>query len=46
MTQQLNDIMARNVVAIEFKQSIKESAALMRQHNIGSIPVVQNVTSQ
>ncbi|AXF57785.1 CBS domain-containing protein [Salicibibacter kimchii] len=35
-------MMARNVVSIDPNQSIQEAAALMEQHHIGSLPVVQN----
>ncbi|WP_339147832.1 MULTISPECIES: CBS domain-containing protein [unclassified Sutcliffiella] len=42
MTQTLNNIMAKNIITIEATQSVKEAAALMQQHNIGSIPVIQN----
>ena len=42
MTQNLNDIMARNIVSVDASQTVQEAAALMQQYNIGSIPVVQN----
>ena len=40
--QNLGSMMARNVVSIDPTQTIQEAAALMEQHNIGSLPVVQN----
>ncbi|MGF7186703.1 CBS domain-containing protein [Desulfitispora alkaliphila] len=42
MSQTVNEIMTKNVVSISSQQTIKEAAQLMKQHNIGSIPVVDN----
>lgn len=39
---QLREIMTSNVVTINETQSVQEAAALMSQHNIGSVPVVNN----
>lgn len=39
---QLRNIMTSNVITVQESQSIQEAAGLMRQHNIGSIPVVNN----
>ncbi|MEH7238148.1 CBS domain-containing protein [Bacillus sp. JJ1562] len=39
---QLRDIMTSNVVTVNETQSVQEAAALMSQHNIGAIPVVNN----
>lgn len=39
---QLRNIMTSNVVTVQETQSIEEAASLMSQHNIGSIPVVNN----
>lgn len=39
---QLRDIMTSNVVTVKETQSVQEAAALMSQHNIGAIPVVNN----
>ncbi|AEG61666.1 CBS domain-containing protein [Desulforamulus ruminis] len=42
MTQSLKDIMTQNVATIGPDQSAQEAARLMSQHNVGSIPVVEN----
>lgn len=42
MAQSVNEIMTKNVVSISSKQSIQEAAQLMKKHNIGAIPVVDN----
>lgn len=42
MVQTLNEIMTKNVVTISSNQSIQDTARLMNEHNIGSIPVVDN----
>jgi CBS domain-containing protein len=34
--------MTKNVVTVSPNQTIKEAAALMSQHNVGAIPVVEN----
>lgn len=39
---QLRDIMTSNVVTVNETQSVQDAAALMSQHNIGAIPVVNN----
>lgn len=38
----VQEIMSRNVVCISANQTVQEAAQLMSQHNIGSIPVVEN----
>ncbi|WP_090395934.1 CBS domain-containing protein [Natribacillus halophilus] len=35
-------MMSSNVIFVDPSQSIQEAAAMMEQHNIGSLPVVQN----
>jgi len=42
MVQSLQEIMSKNVATITPQQSVAEAAQIMSQHNIGSIPVVQN----
>ncbi len=42
MSQHLNEIMSRDVISVSPEQSIQEAASLMKQHDIGSIPVVEN----
>jgi CBS domain-containing protein len=42
LSQNLRDIMTTNVVSVTSNQSVREAAALMSQHNIGSLPVVDN----
>ena len=42
MVQSLQEIMSKNVATISPQQSVAEAAQIMSQHNIGSIPVVQN----
>ncbi|MFD1779356.1 CBS domain-containing protein [Fredinandcohnia salidurans] len=39
---QLREIMTSDVVTINETQSVQEAAALMSQHNIGSVPVVNS----
>ncbi len=34
--------MSKNVVCVSSNQTVQEAAQLMNQHNIGSIPVVEN----
>ncbi|WP_431799988.1 CBS domain-containing protein [Halobacillus andaensis] len=41
-SQNLGQIMSKNVVSVEPNQSLQEAAALMEQHNLGALPVVQN----
>ncbi|WP_243291898.1 CBS domain-containing protein [Bacillus sp. FJAT-47783] len=38
----IQDIMSKNVVCVSSNQTVQEAAQLMSQHNIGSIPVVEN----
>lgn len=40
--QQIRNVMTSDVVTIKDTQSVQEAAALMSQHNIGSIPVVNS----
>ena len=40
--QQIRNVMTSDVVTIKDTQSVQEAAALMSQHNIGSVPVVNN----
>jgi CBS domain-containing protein len=42
MTQNLSEIMSKDIVTIDSEQSIQEAASLMKSHDIGSIPVVKN----
>ncbi|TLS38004.1 CBS domain-containing protein [Pseudalkalibacillus caeni] len=42
MQNNLQNVMASQVVSISPTQSIQEAAALMSQYNIGSLPVVEN----
>ena len=42
MPHSINEIMTKNVVSISSEQSIQEAANLMKQHNIGALPVVDN----
>ncbi|MDW7685052.1 MAG: CBS domain-containing protein [Bacillota bacterium] len=42
MTQSVSQIMTKNVVSVSSQQSVQEAAQLMKQHNIGVIPVVDN----
>jgi len=42
MSQTLRDVMTTNVVSVSPQQSIQEAARLMREHNVGSLPVVEN----
>ncbi len=42
MSQTLRDIMTTNVVSVSPQQSIQEAARLMREHNVGALPVVEN----
>lgn len=38
----IQDIMSKNVICVSSNQTVQEAAQLMSQHNIGSIPVVEN----
>lgn len=40
--QNLEHMMSKNVVSIGPNQSLQEAAAIMEQHNLGALPVVQN----
>lgn len=40
--QQLRNLMSKSVYVIDANQSVQEAARLMSDHNIGSIPVMQN----
>lgn len=42
MQQQLRNIMSSNVFTVNETQAVQEAAALMSEHNIGAIPVVNN----
>ncbi|MEC5425949.1 CBS domain-containing protein [Virgibacillus sp. C22-A2] len=42
MQQQLRSIMTSNVFTVNETQSIQEAAAVMSEHNIGAVPVVNN----
>src|SRR5690625_3686463 len=42
LLQQIRNIMTSNVVTVNEKQTVQEAAALMSQHNIGSIPDVNS----
>lgn len=41
MYQKIEELMTRNVVCARPEMSIREAAAQMRAHNIGSLPVVE-----
>lgn len=40
--QCISNFMSQNVVSVSPNQSLQEAASLMSQHNIGSLPVVEN----
>ncbi|ABO48993.1 putative signal-transduction protein with CBS domains [Desulforamulus reducens MI-1] len=42
MAQKLKEIMTQNIATVSPQQSIQEATQLMSQHNVGSIPVVEN----
>ncbi|MEW6066243.1 hypothetical protein P378_03370 [Desulforamulus profundi] len=42
MSQKLQDIMTQKVATVNPQQTVQEAAQLMSQHNVGSIPVVEN----
>ncbi|MGO4889707.1 CBS domain-containing protein [Anaerobacillus sp. MEB173] len=42
MAQTLQNLMTTNVATVSPQQSVQEAAKLMEQHNVGSIPVVEN----
>lgn len=39
---QLRNVMTSDVITVQDTQTVQEAAALMRQHNIGAIPVVNS----
>ncbi|EGK11870.1 CBS domain protein [Desmospora sp. 8437] len=39
---QLREIMTQNVASVSPQDNVYKAASLMRQHNIGSVPVVEN----
>ncbi|MBP3950391.1 CBS domain-containing protein [Bacillus suaedae] len=42
LTNNLTELMATDVITVTPDQSIQEAAILMKQHDIGSIPVIEN----
>ncbi|WP_347552432.1 CBS domain-containing protein [Pseudalkalibacillus hwajinpoensis] len=38
----LQNLMSKNIISVTPEQSIQEAAALMNQHNVGSLPVISN----
>jgi CBS domain-containing protein len=42
LTNSIRNVMTKNVVTVSPNQTVKEAAALMSQHNVGAIPVVEN----
>lgn len=42
MSQTLRDVMTTNVVSVSPQQTVQEAARLMKEHNVGSLPVVEN----
>ena len=42
MTKSLKDVMTKTVATITPRQTVKEAAQLMKQYNVGSLPVVEN----
>lgn len=40
MAHTVNEIMTKNVVSVSSQQTIREAAQLMKEHNIGAIPVI------
>ncbi|RBW69372.1 CBS domain-containing protein [Bacillus taeanensis] len=42
MQESLQNIMSKQVVSVTPTQTVQEAAALMSEHNIGAIPVVEN----
>ncbi|WP_100404957.1 CBS domain-containing protein [Bacillus solitudinis] len=42
MAQSLTNLMSTNVITVTPEQTIQEAASLMKQNDIGSIPVVEN----
>ncbi|ASS89332.1 MAG: CBS domain-containing protein [Bacillaceae bacterium] len=38
----IRDIMSSNVISVSSNQTVQEAAQLMRQHNVGAIPVADN----
>ncbi|MET3684081.1 CBS domain-containing protein [Alkalibacillus flavidus] len=42
MENAIKNLMSSNIVSVTSQQSVQEAAALMEQHDIGAIPVVEN----
>ncbi|WP_315615609.1 CBS domain-containing protein [Alkalihalobacillus sp. MEB130] len=42
MSQNLQDIMSKDVITVQADQTIQEAAEMMKSNDIGSIPVVRN----
>lgn len=42
MAHTVAEVMTKNVVSVSSRQTIRETAQLMKQHNIGVIPVIDN----
>lgn len=42
MSDVIRNLMSQNVISVAPNQSIQEAASLMSQHNVGSLPVVEN----
>lgn len=42
MAQQIREIMSTDIVSVSPEQSIQEAASLMKQNDVGSLPVVEN----
>lgn len=40
--EKIRDIMSSNVISVSSNQTVQEAAQLMRQHNIGALPVIDN----
>jgi len=42
MAHSISEVMTKNIVSVSSQQTIQEAAQLMKQHNIGAIPVVDS----
>ncbi|MCM3025000.1 CBS domain-containing protein [Heyndrickxia ginsengihumi] len=42
MTNSIRSLMSKEVISVQPNQTVQEAAQLMRQHNLGAIPVVEN----
>lgn len=42
MSQTVRDVMTTNVISVSPHQTVQEAAQLMKEHNVGSLPVVEN----